>query len=241
MPKSEDFNRKMIEGWTAARDERVRRRAENKEAWKKRDWAGDRELTAAIPVDDEPITGSPALAQLRAILADIDQPLFRRVEVGEIILGYELAPGAAAGADPEMIASAAYRFFQAVIANPQTPENLKLKALRQIVAVEARRAEVRSTAEGMHERRMLVLGAANGERKRTMLSRAGAWPPASPDWALDISDTFSMPPAWLTMSWPPMAISPSYRQQGDLEVFRAQLREIRATNRPDTFWDDFAA
>lgn len=240
MGKSAEFHQKMVEGWATAREAKDRRRAENRAKWStsRKDWADERSLKAEIPVDDEALgddRGSPALAQLRIILADIDQPLYRRVEVGEIILGYELGPGAAAGADPETVVSPAYQFFQRLIADAATPENLRLRALRQVVAVEAHRASLRNTSEQLYEKHALLAGLANAERKLAMVA-AHAWPP-EPDlrWALDVGDV-TLPSSWLAANWPPQAISGMYR--GVSDEFRAMLRGIRG-GESDTFWERF--
>src|SRR4051794_5256798 len=111
------------------------KRAANREGWKfhpanaNAAWMQKQaELEAAVGIVADPIdtavaeTGS--LAKLRAIMADPGTPLYRRLDAAEVVLTYELGPGAAVGLDPDQIAVGSFRFLKAVSEAAETPEPL---------------------------------------------------------------------------------------------------------------------
>jgi hypothetical protein len=241
MPSSH-FRRVLEEGWANARQAKDQRRAENRRKWsERRDWSDDNQLKVetAIPadaVDDDAMT-SASLKRLRRTMLDNRMPLRRRLDCAEVVLSYELGPGAAAGADPDTIAAVSYQFLKLVADDPQAPEALSFRALRLVAQVENARAQVRNTSEQLYEKRALLVGLANAERRRHLRS-IGKWPPPKDVHWLDVSDAIALPSSWVAMQWPLTSISACYRR-GDVEAFRAQLQAIRATNREDRFWDDF--
>jgi hypothetical protein len=189
------------------------------------------------PADDEMTSAS--LRRLRSLMNDMKKPLHQRLSAAEIVIVYELGPGAAVGSDPADIAAASFRFMRAVADDPATPSALAMRALRCIASIENARAASRSTAAELFAKKEMLVGAANGERKRVMLARKGAWPPSSPDWALNVSDTIAWPAGWPGLwQWPPDTIAHNYKGT-DPTSFRSMLRQVRATNRPDTFWDEY--
>jgi hypothetical protein len=218
------------------------RRAAKSKAWHenpnnannrtKANWArieADR-LAAQI---DAPATGSASLRRLRSIMADNDAPLYRRLEAAEIILGYELAPGALAGTDPDTVAASSYQFLNAVIAEPTVSEALEFRALKAIAQVENARAQIRNAGEQLGMKRQMFVDLVNTERRAALVAR-GSWP-SSQRWWLDTSDAWAWPVDWPGMwSWPPSAIAEAYK--GDAVSFRESLRAVRATNRDDP-WD----
>jgi hypothetical protein len=182
---------------------------------------------------EAPATGSASLRRLRSIMADNDAPLFRRLDAAEIILGYELAPGALAGTDPDTVAASSYQFLNVVIAEPTVSEALEFRALKAIAQVENARAQIRNAGEQLGMKRAMLVDLVNTERRVVLVAR-GAWPCAS-RWWLDTADVFAWPPDWPGMwSWPPSAIAEGYRR--DAASFRETLRAVRATNRDDR-WD----
>jgi hypothetical protein len=243
MPSSH-FRRALEEGWANARHAKDQRRAENRAKWsERRDWSDDNQHkvdtgTPAEPIADDDAMTSASLKRLRRTMLDNRIPLRRRLDCAEVVLSYELGPGAAAGADPETIAAVSYQFLKLVADDPDAPEALSFRALRLVAQVENARAQVRNTAEQLYEKRALLVGLANAERRRHLLS-IGKWPPPEGVHWLDVSDAIPLPSSWIAMQWPLTSISASY-QRGDVEAFRAQLRSIRATNRDDRFWDEFS-
>jgi hypothetical protein len=159
MPKSEEFRRAMIEGWAEAKKAKAERRAANRAAWaaSKKNAVNQREATLDVTAPEVPIepiesavaaSGSASLARMRAIMADPNAPLYRRIDAAEIVLAYELAPGAAVGVDPEQIAAPAYRFLKAVVDAKDTPEALAFKALKLLVSIEnSRKVAIQSATQ----------------------------------------------------------------------------------------------
>jgi hypothetical protein len=245
MARPPDEHRRIWEeAWQQAKAAKAKRRAENRSSWRNSpsNAMAARDIAAAIPADIEDDATSPSLAELRRLMADIATPLHRRLDASEVILQFELPQGAAVGADIEQIGASSYKFLRAVSADPQTPEALKFKSLKLLAGIENARASSRSTAAELFAKKALLIGAANAERRRAMLA-AHAWPPgvAGERWWLDTSDTIAWPPQWPGLwEWPPASIAHHYKG-GDPAAFQAMLRTVRATNRPDDFWDRFGA
>jgi hypothetical protein len=92
-------------------------------------------------------------------------------------------------------------------------------------------------------KRCLLCALVNAERIR-VLRAAGVWPAAvesGDDWSLKPADSFDWLPGW-PGGWPfpPPSFATEFGYVDDTrnEAFRAALRSIRATNRPDQ-WEDF--
>jgi hypothetical protein len=225
MPKNEEFARKLMEGWETAKEERARRRAENREKWsKRRDWSDDNQHTLEADVPVEPngeAGGSRSLSKLRAIMANPNVALHRRLDAAEIILVYELGPGAAIGADPEQVAAGSYQFLNIVADDPQTPEALRFRALRSIAAVENARASITNTAANDSVKRHLWLSLLNATRS-ARLRREGQWPPPDDSWAFKEADV-ELPASWRGQPWPPAAFASLLDGDGDASAFKAEL------------------
>jgi hypothetical protein len=108
--------------WSEARKAKEQRRAANCEAWanspqnaanRHKDTLGAVAPEIVAEANDE--GGSVSLAKMRAIMADPEAPLYRRLDAAEVVLTYELGPGAAVGVDSDQIAAASYRFLKAVV------------------------------------------------------------------------------------------------------------------------------
>jgi hypothetical protein len=243
---SDEFRRKTEEGWQKAKEAKAKRRAENREKWsRRRDWSSEEEHKIAVDIEDTPGSSdehvSASLRQMRAIMGDSTVALFRRLDAAEVLLSYELGPGAAVGVDPELIASTSYRFLKAVVEDSSTPEALRFRALKSIVAVENARAQAKSSAVTNAEKRELLLRLVNAERVRA-LRASGNWPEAvkgGDQWALKRSDDFSWPDGWPgDWPWPCKTFSTALEQVHDVTTFREQLRSVRARNRADD-WELF--
>jgi hypothetical protein len=174
---SDELRQKTMEGWQQAKADKLERRRQNREKWaQRRDWSDDNQQTldtGNIPQDTNGNT-SASLQQLRDIMTNSGVPLFRRLDAAEVLLTYELGPAAAVGADPEQIASVSYRFLKSVVDNNSTPEALRFRALKSIVAVENARASVKSTAAEYQAKRELLCRLIVAERQ-SALRTAGRW------------------------------------------------------------------
>jgi hypothetical protein len=227
----------------AGREARAVKREANRAAWRAAPNNGNNRASIererlkaarleATPIDDDD-HGSASLRQLRALMNDGGTPLYRRLDAAEIVLSYELGPGAAVGSDPDMIAVASYRFLKMVIDDVDTPEALRFRALKCVAQVENRRSELRNNAEALYEKRAMLIGLANSER-RSYLVETGQWPPAADTRWLEVSDAIALPSSWVAMQWPPAATSHAYRGH-DLVAFRAMLRQVSGGD-DDDFW-----
>jgi hypothetical protein len=98
MPKTPEVRQKWTEPWAESRKQKDQRRKENREKWaKRRDWDADNEhkLDADVEgIPNEVNGGSGSLAKMRAIMLDPAVALYRRLEAAEVVLSYELGPGA---------------------------------------------------------------------------------------------------------------------------------------------------
>jgi hypothetical protein len=133
MPMTPEVRQKWTEAWREAQKAKDERRKENREKWaKRRDWSDDNEHKIAVAIEANGAGGSRSLAALRTIMADPDTPLHRRLGAAEVVLAFELGPGAAVGADVDKIAAGSYQFLNAVIDTPGTPEALRFRCLKMI-------------------------------------------------------------------------------------------------------------
>lgn len=217
MAMNEEFRRAMADGWAKAKEAKAQRRAENRERWasspanshnrhKSDAIAPDLEVEAgAEPFDKRSGGGSRALAALRQIMADPTVQLYRRVESAETILSYELGPAALAdGGDPDKIGASSYKFLRAAAENALTPEALKFRCLKAIVAVENARASVKNSAGQDFAKAKLALDIVNAEKCR-QLRLDGEWSAtvkSGTDWAVKPEDI--APATW---SWPPTGLA----------------------------------
>jgi len=243
---------KWSEAWAEARKAKDRRRKENREKWaKRRDWSDDKEATAPvlpqIAADDPPDSGGfGSLAKLRAIMLDQTAPLYRRLDAADVVIDYELAPGAAVDTPAEQIASTAFQFFKAVDVAEDAPEALKFRALKAIPRIENTRKAAVASSTQHRAKRELHVRLVNMARSRA-LREAGVWSAAIESgarWSLDASDDFDMPePPRLSLGLPPEAgfgarltayqALPEDEQRRLHEAQNAELLAVRARNRPD--------
>jgi hypothetical protein len=237
-----EVREKWTEAWQEAKADKLARREANRNGWANspKNAMAARGIAAEIPADVEDDTASPSLSELRRIMADTSAPLHRRLDASEVILQFELPQGAAVGADVEQIGASSYKFLRAASTDPGTPDALKFKALRLLAGIENARASTRSSAAELFAKREILIGLVNSERRRALVA-SGMWPPPGgvEHWYLDMSDTIAWPPGWPGLcQWPPASIAHNYKS-GDPTAFRAQLRQVVATNRPDDFWSRF--
>ena len=228
------------------RQEREARSAANKAAWasdpRNVNYVRAEAKAAAVPlpIEADAPADNGALGRLRAIMADAEQPLYRRVEAAETVLKYELAPAAlASGPGTGEVAAGSLRFLRAVVDLPDTPDPMRLRALCCVAAIENARA-ARIDRDQAAVKRETWIAMVNAERRRTMIE-TGAWPPADVGWCLTLADVLNREPEG-SGPWPPGDIGglfdaaklrPQARRDADREASRAKLRSVRATNRTD--------
>jgi hypothetical protein len=243
MAMNEEFRRAMAQGWEEAKKAKAKRRKANQEKWaQRRDWSDDNQHKVDVAIEANGAGGSRSLAALRTIMADPDTPLHRRLDAAEVVLAYELGPGAAVGADVEQIAAGSYVFLNTVIDTPGTPEALRFRCLKMVASVENARAASKNTIAQDAAKRILVRNLVNAERTRAIRA-SGNWPEAvkTTAWALTSVDTFEWPTGWPgDWSWPLASFSVLLEQAFDVTTFRELLLSIRASNRPDD-WEKFLA
>jgi hypothetical protein len=239
--------------WSEARKAKEQRRAANREAWANSPQnAANRHKDTFGAVAPEVVAeangegGSVSLAQMRAIMSDTVTPLYRRLDAAEVVLSFEPGPGAAVGVDPDEIAATSYRFLKAVADAVETPEALRFRALKSIVAIENRRKSAGQGSEQSALKRELQLRLVNAERRR-MLVDAGVWVDDvarhRENRSLTLNDDFKWLPGWPgTWQWPPenfaerLALAKEQLAQNGTtggDEFRAKLRAVRARNRVD--------
>jgi len=247
MAMSEEFKRALAEGWEKAKADKAERRRQNRENWanspqnaanRHKDTYGA--TAPEITGEANGAGGSRSLAALRTIMADPNTPLHRRLDAAEVVLAFELGPGAAVGADVEQIAAGSYVFLNTVIDTPGTPEALRFRCLRMVASVENARAASKNTVAEHAAKRELLMRLVNAERVRTIRT-AGTWSEAvtTDAWALKASDDFPWPEGWPgDWPWPPSTFSTPLEQAHDVAAFREQLRSIGARNRDD-HWQRF--
>jgi hypothetical protein len=184
-----------------------------------------------------------SLGKLRKLMGDPRIPLFRRVDSAEVIVGFELSAGGAAGVDPDQVASSSFKFLRLVADDNNTPEPIKFKCLKLLAGIENARASIKNTVAEHVAKRRLLIELINSERQRHIRA-AGRWPAivsSDAEWAISPSDDFEPPSGWFdsSWSWPVAAFAAQLERSCDPaaaeanEAFRLQLRSIRATNRRD--------
>jgi hypothetical protein len=233
------------EHWKAAKAAKEERRRANREAWassvhNSHNRHKEDAIAANLGLEAEAETGgSASLRKMRAIMANEAIPLYRRLDAAEVLLTYELGPGAAAGADPETVAAVSYRFLKLVADAAETPESLKFRALRSVVAIENQRASIKSTAVEYDAKKRLLIALCNAERGR-VLRAAGAWPAVierNAPWFLEASDDIEAPAGWFSDAWhwPSQSFAGGLDRSADIGSFKQVLIGIRARNRVDAF------
>lgn len=191
----------------AGRTAKAAKRQANQEAWKTHPananaaWMQKQsELKAAVlldvEVEDDPVgeaVNNRSLSKLRRIMGDASHPVHQRCEAASIILAYELSPASLVNVPPDQVAAASYNFLTAVADNPETPDGLRLKCLKDLAAIESARAAKPSSPEQTAASRELHVALINGARRMALI-KVGCWPPpAGTQWWLSASDTFDMP------------------------------------------------
>jgi hypothetical protein len=159
------------------KEARAARRAANQEEWR-RNHINSNQQTAALreiaaPELPEPEDTSP-LEKLRAIMLDSTQLLYRRLDAAELVLAYELAPGALVDVPPSEVAANSYRFLRGVADAPDVPERLQFRALKAILSINHKRAAAASTTGQVEKQKLRRrLGEAAPE-----MSVDAQWPPS---------------------------------------------------------------
>lgn len=156
-------------------------RAANREAWRlARENANYQrrntiDAVVAVAVDD-PIEfdDTSPLDKLRDIMLDPTAHLYRRLDAAELVLAYELAPGALVDVPPAEVAAISFRFLRGVAEAAETPERLRFRALKSMLAIQHKRAAAGSTT-GQAERQKLQRRL--GEAAPTMPADM-QWPPS---------------------------------------------------------------
>jgi hypothetical protein len=181
---------------------REERRKDNRERWYNSPHNTNANWKARYEKEDQPLPeiaveakGSGSLAKLRAVMADPDSPIYRRLDAADVIIDFELAPGAAANVPPEQLASSAFQFYRLTEANPQTPEALKFRALKAIARIENSRKQAAQSPEAHFANREFIRRLINAERSRA-LREAGIWErvvESGAHWSLGPRDSFDPP------------------------------------------------
>lgn len=251
------------ETWLARQVERDRgpikaaRSQEHREAWLKselnsnyRKHRYENEMVPLPEITAEVEGESGSLAKLRAVMADDASPLFRRLDAADVIIDFELAPGAAAGVAADQLASSAFQFYRAVEANPAAPEALKFRALKSIARIENSRKQAAQSPEAHFANREFARRQVNTARS-TALRAAGVWRQvvaSRASWALKSNDVFDVPElpqikvgASVAKDGVGVFLDALNRQPHEQKEQRAAERNrtllaVRATNREDN-WD----
>ena len=223
----------------AQQRERNRLRWEDNEKNVNHILAEARQTAATILAEAPETADNKSLSKLRTIMADVNSPLYQRLEAAEIILSYELAPGSLVNSPTEQVASASYRFLVAVVDDAETPSQIRFKALRSLAAIENARARAGDT-ETAQARRNSYIDEINRAR-RAELVRRNLWPQVCAQaipWSLSLSDDIDQPPA--TRSHDSIGASldrcrnlPAAELASRLAARTAHLLSVRARNRPD--------
>jgi hypothetical protein len=244
-------------------EQREAKRAANKEAWKTHPananaaWMQRQaELKAATSIKlpeiaaDQPETG--AMGRLRKVMLDPAEPLYRRIDAADAILSYELAPGGAIDVPADQIAATSYLFLKAVSEDADTPEALRMRADKLLLAVENRRRSASTDGPAQHHASREFWRAMINAERREALREAGVWHRVvdlDETWALHVNDSFDLPEVpeldvgtsiskagfgdYLdALKRVPKEVKDAYHEER-----RAVLLSVRAKNRPDN-WEN---
>ena len=136
----------------AAKAARRKLREANREAWRlaranaNNDHKDAIEAAAAIAIDEPAaLDDERPLDKLREIMLDPAVHLYRRLDAAELVLAYELAPGALVDVPPSEVAAISFRFLRGVAEATETPERLRFRALKSMLAIQHKRAAAAST------------------------------------------------------------------------------------------------
>jgi len=221
----------MLDGWIEKRKHKEETRKANREAWaSRRDWSDDRFQKPDInfqPQETPDTSSSPALTHLRAIVADPNITLYRRLNAAEVVLNFELGPGAAVGINPDTIAAQSYRFLRAVVDAPDTPEAQRFHALKLVANVENARASAKGADLDNSAKRQLLIALVNAQRSRR-LRATGEWNQtvqSRANWTVKDNADLHWPAGWPgTWKWPPDHFS-SALQNADCEKLIDELQQ----------------
>jgi hypothetical protein len=232
------------ENWANARQRKDQRRKENREKWaQRRDWSDDNAHRADVAVEDIPDESgsSSSLDQLRRIMGDPSIALHRRIDAAEVLVPFEIAPGAATNVDPEQVAAKSFQFLRAVIDAKETPEALRFRALKCVAGIENARVQFKNSNVTNAVKKELLVKLINGERNKR-LRQTGRWPEivvSDSQWFLTVSDDIEPPVGWYndTWHWPVagFAAQLEYIDSEHIAIFKQQLLAIRPSNRIDPF------
>ena len=161
------------------KEAREARRAANQEEWRRNHINSNQQtehILSAVIADDEieGIGDTTPLDKLRDIMLDPRAQLYRRLDAAELVLAYELAPGALVNVPPSEVAAISFRFLRGVAEAAETPERLRFRALKSMLAIQHKRAAASSTA-GQAEKQKLQRRL--GEAAPAMAADT-QWPPS---------------------------------------------------------------
>jgi hypothetical protein len=232
------------EHWKAARSAKEERRRQNRERWRNSAANAMNQRVAiapeiaADPVEDAAETGS--LAKLRALMADSNQPLHRRIDAAEVLVQFEVAPGAASNVDPNEVAAQSFQFLRAVVDAAGTPEALRFRALKCVASIENARAQITKGNVTNIAKRELLVHLVNSERNR-LLRKNGRWDAvvaSNEQWFVAAADDLDPLPAdWFSdrWQWPTGVFTDQLGRGCDVTAFKQALISVRARNRDDNW------
>jgi hypothetical protein len=248
MPMTPEVHQKWTEAWQQAKAEKLKRREQNREEWRtspKNAMNVRGEMLEALAVPGEPhddeSNGSSSLDQLRRIMGDPSIVLHRRIDAAEVLVPFEIAPGAATNVDPDQVAAKSFQFLRAVIDAKETPEALRFRALKCVAGIENARVQLKNSNVTNAVKKELLVKLVNAERNRR-LRQTGRWPEivaSDMQWFVTTSDDLEAPAGWYNDSWVwPVAGFAAQLEHIDTErtaIFKQQLLAIRPANRIDPF------
>lgn len=215
--------------WTATR-ETIRK--QNAEAWR----VNEANAVARAEADRKAkiaelsnARSADAIASLRAIMDNADEPIARRAEAAEVLLVFELAPGSLATptAAENAATDGAYAFLQKVANTDGVPASVLLRVLKTLANIQAVRAS-RVDPEQAEAERYGLVELVNFYRSLALHER-GLWPRAAEQWEVRPEDELD----FLMVDQPSLPRTHA-RYSEDRRHFALAAR-IR--NRPDP-WDD---
>jgi hypothetical protein len=209
---------------------RAEKRAENQARWIAEPDNAHGQLARAkeiIKAKPPKITGIEDLSinTLRGMMRDDDEPIGRRVEAAEVVLGYELPPAALANATVEPISSEAYTFLKYIAHMQEAPSALKFRALKALSAIESTKPR-KIDPQAVQDQRRREIRLINAARRAELQSR-GLWPSPIRGWFIGPADTVDL------LDNPDQTMGAGGRA-------RDQLLAARITSRPDP-WDELTA
>jgi hypothetical protein len=240
MPMTPEVRQKWTEAWREARAAKDERRKANRAKWaERRDWSDDNEHKIDVALEDVSDVGggsSSSLDRLRALMGDPNVALHRRIDAAEVLVPFEIAPGAASNVDPDEVAAKSFQFLRAVIDAKETPPALAFRALKLVAGIENARASIKANSITLGQRREMFCHLVNATRLAE-LRRGGIWHrvvASGERWWIGLEDDFELPRSWLdSWTWPPSSFAEALSRGEGSEALRAELRTARARNRLD--------